>query len=415
MNPPRSWWQKPSLHQPGDEAKRVTWLELFYDLVFVVVISKLAHHLGAHPDAGGLRDFVLLFVPTWWVWTSGTYYNERFESFDLSFRLFTFLQILAVAGMAATVEAGLGRTALGFALSYIFARLIIVFLWARAGQHNPQVRPVTDLFVGGFSLSIGLWAGSLFVAPELGLLLRAAGVLTELIVPLLTLSRQSRVFKAPARKLPERLGLFVIIVLGEATVGVINGLSDVRGDSPIILLQFVVGMLVGFLLWWNYFDFIGRREPASGAGRAHVLGLWSYLHLPLLLGITATGAMLRYAVSGGVGAEDSAEALATAHELLSHTAPDRAVGWLLAGGLALVYVCLAALEPTLEPEDEPLLNLRQTILMRLATAAAALALPLLGLPLVGLALGLVVLQSLNAWVGVRAWFASSNAGRTDIH
>ena len=81
--------------------QRATTLELFYDLVFVVVISRLAHHLAEHPDARSLGEFLLLFVPVWWVWLSVAYYNERFETYDLSFRLVTFLQMLAVAAMAA--------------------------------------------------------------------------------------------------------------------------------------------------------------------------------------------------------------------------------------------------------------------------------------------------------------------------
>ena len=55
----RRWWSKPAAHSPGTASKRVTQRELFYDLVFVVVISQLAHHLYAHPDAGGVRDFLL--------------------------------------------------------------------------------------------------------------------------------------------------------------------------------------------------------------------------------------------------------------------------------------------------------------------------------------------------------------------
>lgn len=59
----RRWWSKPAVHPPDATARRVTWLELFYDLVFSVVIARLAHHLNAHPDVVGVRDFLLLFVP----------------------------------------------------------------------------------------------------------------------------------------------------------------------------------------------------------------------------------------------------------------------------------------------------------------------------------------------------------------
>jgi low temperature requirement protein LtrA len=196
MKSSQSWWQPPTLQHPGEAARRVTWLELFYDLVFVVVISRLAHHLGAHPDWAGVRDFALLFIPVWWVWTSATYYNERFETHDLSFRLFVFLQILTVGAMAATAEYGLGQTASAFALSYVVARALIVIMWVRAGHYNPQVRSVTNIYAAGFSLALGLWLLSAFVSPELAWPLRLVGTALDLGTPLLTFNRQSQVFTA---------------------------------------------------------------------------------------------------------------------------------------------------------------------------------------------------------------------------
>lgn len=95
----RRWRHKPLLHQEGEDARRVTFPELFFDLISVVVIARLAHHLTEHPDWSLLRDFVMIFIPVWWVWIGITYCNERFETYDLSFRLLTFL-LLAVSVMA---------------------------------------------------------------------------------------------------------------------------------------------------------------------------------------------------------------------------------------------------------------------------------------------------------------------------
>lgn len=245
----RLWWHPPRLHPPGEPPGRVTWLELFYDLVFVVVISRLAHHLAEHPDARSLGEFLLLFVPVWWVWLSVAYYNERFETYDLSFRAMTLLQMLAVAGMAANAEEGLGRTATGFALSYAAARLLILLMWWRAGRHNPGARPVTDVYVRNFSVSVVLWTWAAFLSGPLALALKGAGLLIDLLTPLLTLRDQPRAFPAAARKLPERFGLFVIIVLGESLVGVVNGLADVVRPGGVALLRFVLGFALGFGLW----------------------------------------------------------------------------------------------------------------------------------------------------------------------
>ncbi len=391
----RLWWQKPQLHQPGDDNGKVTFLELFYDLIFVVVISRLAHRLAAHPSPQAFLDFVLLFIPVWWVWLSIAYYNERFETYDLSFRAFTFLQMLPVAGMAVTAEYGLSKTATGFALSYAAARVLITFMWWRAGRHNPQVRPVTDVYVRGFALSIVLWVVAAFLVGPLAYALKAAGLLIELLTPILTLQAQREVFRARVRKLPERFGLFVIIVLGETLVGVLNGLADLDGLNLAVVWRFILGFTLGFGLWWVWFDYLGRREPDS-LDRWGFLR-WTYGHLPLVIGITVIGAMVEH----GVALEEDLNLAA--------------VRWLMAGGFALFYLACAVIETGLEPEKPPMIPPRLLIALRLGTAAVALLLPLLALPLTGLMAVLIGLHLLHAGLGVRAWFASSNAGRVDVH
>lgn len=393
----RLLWNKPQLHDPGSDAKRVTWLELFYDLIFVVVIARLAHHLAAHPDLKTLTEFVLLFIPVWWVWLSIAYYNERFETFDLSFRAFTFLQMLSVAAIAATAEYGFSKTATGFALSYAFARAIITFMWWRAGRHNPKTRVVTNVYVRNFSLSIVLWVIAAFVGGPVGLALKAAGLLIDLITPILTLKDQPKAFPAAARKLPERFGLFVIIVLGENLVGIVNGLADAGTVDLVTLVRFGLGFLLGFGLWWIYFDYIGRLEPDSHNRWKFIS--WSYLHLPLVIGITMMGAMIQHAIAPQVGETHSVEV---------------GVRWLLAGGFALFYLACAGLEYTLE-EGGTLIPAKTIVPLRIATAGVALLLPLLPVTLSWMVVGLILLHVVHATLGVRAWFSSGNMGRTDVH
>jgi low temperature requirement protein LtrA len=63
-------WQPPTLRQDSaeDSDRRATWLELFYDLVFVVTISQLSHYLSEHLSWLGVVSFMLFFVPIWWCW-----------------------------------------------------------------------------------------------------------------------------------------------------------------------------------------------------------------------------------------------------------------------------------------------------------------------------------------------------------
>ena len=96
------WWQKPNLRTDEDfnRHRSVTWLELFFDLIFVVVISRLAHNLSGDITVINILIFVFMFIAVFWVWNGSTYYAERFESEGLEIRVFTLLTIIPVAGMA---------------------------------------------------------------------------------------------------------------------------------------------------------------------------------------------------------------------------------------------------------------------------------------------------------------------------
>ncbi len=78
----------------------LSWLELFFDLVFVAVISELVHLLSANPSMETLWNYLFLFIPAWWIWIGATYYNDRFETEGLDSRFFTFLLMIPVAGLA---------------------------------------------------------------------------------------------------------------------------------------------------------------------------------------------------------------------------------------------------------------------------------------------------------------------------
>jgi low temperature requirement protein LtrA len=109
----------------------------------------------------GRRVVCALFAPVWWVWIGGTIYAERFENEDVAHRLFTFLQMLPVAGMAAFVHDRLGETSTGFALSYVAARAILVALWLRGGLHDRLALPTVVRFASGFSFAAALWVLSI--------------------------------------------------------------------------------------------------------------------------------------------------------------------------------------------------------------------------------------------------------------
>ena len=84
--------------------RRATWLELFYDLVFVVVIFQLAHNLEEDFSLYGFLGFLALFVPVWWSWTGAAFYATRFDTDDLGHRILVLLQMVGAAFLAVNVS-----------------------------------------------------------------------------------------------------------------------------------------------------------------------------------------------------------------------------------------------------------------------------------------------------------------------
>lgn len=285
----RIWWQRPILRtdEAEDRERRVTWLELFFDLLFVVVIAELSHELATHVTWEGVGAYAFLFLHVWWVWIGATYYNERFETDGFDNRFFTFLQMIPIAGMAVFAHYALGKTSVGFALSYALARIIITVLWWRGGRYDRRFRSTGQRFVVGFSLSIGLFLLSVFIDPPARFWLWSLGLVIDTLTPLLTLRQQSQLPPFSTSKLPERFGLFVLIALGESVVGTVQGLAAKETLSGLTLVTGVMGLLLAFSLWGIYFDFVNRRPPKRGIGYTFA---WGYLHLPLIAAITAAGA-----------------------------------------------------------------------------------------------------------------------------
>jgi low temperature requirement protein LtrA len=328
----RRLWQPPARFEDRATDRRVTFLELFFDLVFVVVISQLGERLAQHPTWSGVGWFVFLFYAVWSSWNNGTQYYDLHGTDDVSARVFTFGQMLAVAVMAAFIAQVPGAGSTGFALAYAANTLVLVILWFRTGLHDPSHRPASVPYSIAYLIAVALFAGSALVDGPARYWLWGVALASELAGLLIAFRRWTppasqggEAVIATTPSLIERLGLFVIIVLGEVIVGAVNGMAEV---APLTFDEVVIGLLgvlVAIGLWWIYFDLVSHGAPVSRTTQ-----LWLYLHLPLVIAIAAGGAGVLNTV------EHAGDAL-----------PD-AVRWLLVGSLAVALVSVVVIARTLE-------------------------------------------------------------------
>ncbi len=284
-------WQPPRLYadvqgRHGAEERKVTWLELFYDLVYVATLIQLGNWLSENVSLAGFLGFVALFVPIWWSWTGITFYVNRFMVDDVWHRLLIFLQIFAIAALALSVEGAFGELGVQFVLSYVAIRLVLVILYFRAGKHVPRARALTNRYAWGFLLVALIWFVTAFIAPPYRYLVWVVGMMADFAVPLSPTSRQlNTLLPVDVPHMRERYGLFTIIVLGESFVKVISSASGaVLGLSAFVVGIF--GLAVACCLWWLYFDDVAGGEIKRTRWAPYV---WIYSHLPLAIALTAFG------------------------------------------------------------------------------------------------------------------------------
>lgn len=329
-------WQPPARFEDRPSDRRVTFLELFFDLVFVVVIAQMAHRLAENPSWSGVGWFAFLFYAVWSSWINGTLYHDLHATNDVSVRVFTFAQMLAVAVMAVYVGDVPGDGSTGFALAYAANSLILVILWFRTGYHDPSHRPASIPYSSAFLASAGIFALSAVVDEPVRYWMWVLGLGAEVVGLLVAFVRWTppegqggEAVVAATPSLAERLGLFVIIVLGEVVVGAVGGMAQVRSLGLDAIMVGLLGVVIAIGIWWLYFDLASHRLPVS-----RFTQLWLYLHLILVMAIAAGGAGVLNTV------EHAADPL-----------PDN-VRWLLVSALAVGLIAIVLITLVLEVRAE---------------------------------------------------------------
>jgi low temperature requirement protein LtrA len=180
----RIWWQPPAKISDREEERQVTFLELFYDLVYVILIAELAHTLSEHISLAGAAGFAFMFIIVWLAWLNGTMYHDLHGNNDVRTRVFTFLQMFTVAAMAVFAHSALGEGSVGFALSFAAYQLILTYLWWRTGVHDPDHRPLSQPYSITFLISTLLFIASVFVPVPWRFYMWGAALLLSLLIPL---------------------------------------------------------------------------------------------------------------------------------------------------------------------------------------------------------------------------------------
>jgi low temperature requirement protein LtrA len=275
------------LSAPLRQDERVSTLELFFDLVFVLAITQCTQLMSDHPHWEGLAEGLVVLGVLWWAWVGYSWVTSVVDPEEDAVRLVVFVAMAGLLLVALCVPRAFGSLALTFAIAYGVVRYAQIGLFILASRDDPKLRSA----VLGLACSTAVGVGILVVASSLdGTAQGAAWALALFLDMAGPFFFGQEGWKLVPAHFAERHGLIVIIALGESIVaigvGVGGALSFGQGVAA------VVGIGLAAAMWWLYFDVValvaGRRLARAPVGRVQnemARDSYSYLHFPMVAGI----------------------------------------------------------------------------------------------------------------------------------
>jgi low temperature requirement protein LtrA len=349
----------------GTAGRRATWLELFFDLIFVAAVAQVGSPLHATYSFAALARYAFLFFLIWWAWLGHTLYSTRFDTDDPVQRALTLVQMFTVAVMAANAGEALdSRSAAGFGAAYAAMRIVLVVQYVRA-RSVEKSRRLTNRYAAGFGLAALLWLVAAFLDSPDRFWIWGIALFVEIATPMLS-GRHDHELPPHPEHLPERFGLFTIILMGESLVAIMRGIESQETWTPPAASAAFFGMALVFGLWWWYFDgaHAAKERHIRRARDFRLFRLWSYAHFPLYLGVATVGIGVERVIGLNRGA------------ILT-----RGEAWLLAVAATVMMVSLAVIAATSDKARSSR-SVAGFLMPHCVVASAILLLPALALPLV---------------------------------
>jgi low temperature requirement protein LtrA len=333
------------------DERRVTPLELFFDLVFVFAFTQVTTLMSNDATWGGLGRGLLMLAALWWAWAGYAWLTNTVDPDEGAVRVAMLAAMAAMFVAALAVPDAFGRHGVVFGVAFLIVRVMHVALYALAGRGNKDllaaVVRITPSTVAGAALIIAAGFAGGGLKPWLWL----AALLIDYVGPLVSGTSGWEVHPA---HFTERHELIVIIALGESLVAIGVGANGSGIDTGVIVTS-VLGLVVATCFWLAYFDFFsirGRQMLAerSGMARAALARDWySYLHLPMVVGIVLFALAMKKTLAHVGDDLETIPALGlcggSALYLLAFSALRFRLARRLSRGRSIAAVCMAALFP----------------------------------------------------------------------
>jgi low temperature requirement protein LtrA len=274
---------------------RVTYAELFFDLVFVFAITQISHTLLAHFTLPGALQVTVLYLAVWWVWVFTSWITNWLDPEKTPVRLLLFAMMLGGLVLSTSIPKAFDERGLWFAVAYAAMQVgKTVFLWLSTPASRPRTRMNAIRIAAWLSTSAIFWIAGGLAEGQSRLALWAVALVIEYISPALRFwiprygASSVADWMIEGGHMAERCALFIIIALGESVVVIGATFAELAwtGEN---MLAFVSALVGSIAMWWIYFH-IGAEAGSEELSRSSEPGrlarlAYTYLHMPIVAGI----------------------------------------------------------------------------------------------------------------------------------
>jgi len=269
------------------EDERVSPLELFFDLVFVLALTQCTQLMADNPTWEGIGQGLLILALLWWSWVGYSWLTSVVDPEDDTVRIAVFGAMAGFLIVSLSVPEAFDDLALAFAASYGVVRAGQIALFVLASRDDPDLRHSIWGLAGSTALSVGLLIAGALLGGTGQTVLWVLALILDMGGPYLF---GSQGWKLVPGHFAERHGLIIIIALGESIVAI--GAGAEAGLTFEMGIAAVLGIALAAALWWLYFDVValvaGRRLAQAAEGREQnemARDSYSYLHFLMIAGI----------------------------------------------------------------------------------------------------------------------------------
>ncbi len=278
-----------------NQHNRVTYAELFFDLVFVFAVTQISHTLlGRFTPLGALQT-TMLFLAVWWVWVYTSWITNWLNPETTPVRVMLFLMMLGGLVLSTSIPKAFESRGLWFAVAYAAMQVgKTVFLWVSTPRNRIPARLNAVRITAWLSVSAVFWIAGGFAEGRSRLLLWSVALAIEYISPAVRFwipkygASSIDDWVVEGGHMAERCALFIIIALGESIVVTGATFADLAWTLATVS-AFTSAFVGAIAMWWIYFHKgaeAGSEQisKSSEPGRLARLA-YTYLHMPIVAGI----------------------------------------------------------------------------------------------------------------------------------